>query len=407
LPVFTILNSSYGYEYDYGRPYYFPYSVYSRDTAIPEFFMAAPEIRQFGSIVSRLIKKEHLSREEAFNAFATVLRNETTQIQQGAFLAALTAKGETTAEIAGCRDAIYQYDTIKVSPRVNSPIVENSGTGMDSFKTFNISTAASIIAAAHDGIYLARHGARAITGKCGTVDIAEQIGIDVNGDISIVVSSIERCGIGLFNGMSAKVHPMALGRILSQIAFGSTLNIAASLASPVCADIGVRGVSSREMMQPAIDTMKAIGYKRAIVFHGCIDGTDKGMDEVSVCGETFVEEYSQSGRRDRYTLKPEMFGIPMCKPDDLVPDENTEKEVSVFVNLFKGKCSLARQYAAIVNAGIILYAASKTDSLHQGITLAESLLASGKAFDKLVAWVKCQNANEHTGMQKLNRILEA
>ncbi len=369
--------------------------------------MAGPEIRYFGAIVSRLIKKEHLTREEAFNAFTIILRNETTPLQQGAFLAALTAKGETTAEIAGCRDAIYQHDTIKVAPYVNGQIVENCGTGMDSFKTFNISTASSIIAAAHDGIYLARHGARAITGKCGTVDIAEQIGVDVDCDASIVVSSIERCGIGLFNGMSAKVHPSALGRILSQIAFGSTLNIAASLASPVRADIGVRGVSSQKMMRHAIDSMKEIGYKRAIVFHGCIDGTDKGMDEVSVCGETYVEEYFQSGRIETYTIRPEMFNIPLCKPDDLAPGDNPEMEVSEFVNLFKGTGSLARQYAAIVNAGMILYAASKTDTLHQGVAIASSLLSSGKALEKLIAWVQCQNTDPYTGMTKLNRFLGA
>lgn len=369
--------------------------------------MGASEIRHFGTIISRLIKKEHLSREETFNAFTTVLRNETTPLQQGAFLAALTTKGETTEEIAGCRDAIYEHDTIKVSPSVNGPVIENSGTGMDSFKTFNISTAASIIAAAYDGVYIARHGARAITGKCGTVDIAEQLGVDIECDVSLVVSSIERCGIGLFNGMSAKVHPQALGRILSQIAFGSTLNIAASLASPVCADIGVRGVSSKVMIRPAIDAMKEIGYKRAVVFHGCIDGTDLGMDEVSVCGETCVEEYSPSGKFDRYSLRPEMFGIPLCKQDDLAPAETAEKEVYGFVDLFRGKSSMIRQYAAIVNAGMILYAASKTDSLRQGVDVAASMLSSGKALEKLVAWVKCQNIDANSGMQKLNRILGA
>jgi anthranilate phosphoribosyltransferase len=368
--------------------------------------MSAPEIREFGTIISRLIKREHLSRQEAFSAFTTILLNETTQIQQGAFLAALTAKGETAAEIAGCRDAIYQHDTFKVSVNVNGPVVENSGTGMDSFKTFNISTAASIIAAAYDGIYLARHGSRAITSKCGTVDIAEQVGVDVNCDTSLVVSSIERCGIGLFNGMSAKVHPTALGRILSQIAFGSTLNIAASLASPVCADIGVRGVSSREMVRPAINTMKEIGYKRAVVFYGSIDGDDRGMDEISVCGDTYVEEYSQPGKIDTYTLRPEMFHVPLCKPDELAPCENTDVEASEFVSIFNKKSTMARECAAIVNAGMILYAASKTESLYQGIVAAESLLASGKAFDKLVAWVKCQNTDVNTGIKKLNRILE-
>ncbi|MCK5350344.1 MAG: anthranilate phosphoribosyltransferase, partial [Desulfobacula sp.] len=218
--------------------------------------------KEFGSIITRLIQKENLTRNEAKQSFASVLSNEVTDMQQGAFLAALTAKGETKEEVAGSWEAIYDLDTTKVDLESDIKTVDNSGTGMDTFKTFNISTAASVIAAA-GGIPMARHGARAITSVCGTVDMAEALGVDVECTADLVVKSIKTAGLGLFNGMSPHIHPMALGRILSQIYFGSTLNIAASLANPALPSIGVRGVYSKEIILPVANVMKEIGYKSA------------------------------------------------------------------------------------------------------------------------------------------------
>ena len=129
----------------------------------------------FGSRIQRLINKEDLDRETIRKMFAQVLEGEQPEVQQGAFLAALAAKGETPEEIAGAWEAIREIDTIKVEPKVDGPILDNCGTGMDPLKTFNISTTASILAAA-GGVILARHGARSITSKCGTVDVAEEIG---------------------------------------------------------------------------------------------------------------------------------------------------------------------------------------------------------------------------------------
>ena len=121
---------------------------------------------ELGKIIVRLINKENLSENEAYNAFAAVLLDEVTEMQQGAFLAALTAKGETAAEVAAGWRAVYELDTEKVDLG-DMVLVDNCGTGMDSFKTFNISTAASVVAAA-GGVKIARHGARGITSKCGT-----------------------------------------------------------------------------------------------------------------------------------------------------------------------------------------------------------------------------------------------
>jgi anthranilate phosphoribosyltransferase len=196
--------------------------------------------KSFGKIITRLIDKQNLTWQESREAFTRILNDEASAMQQGAFLAALRAKGEAEQEVAGSREAIYSLDTTKVAADTTSPLVENSGTGMDTFKTFNISTAAAVVAAAA-GVRMARHGARAITSVCGTVDMAESPGVDVECNAGIVARSIDTAGIGLFNGMCPEIHPKAPGRILSRIHFASTLNITASLANPAMPEYGVRG----------------------------------------------------------------------------------------------------------------------------------------------------------------------
>lgn len=360
-------------------------------------------IRDFAKIITKLIDKNNLSREESYNAFSILLNNKTTDMQQGAFLAALSAKGETKEEIAGCWQAIYELDTVKVNPNVIHPIVENCGTGMDSFKTFNISTCASLVAVA-EGIMVARHGARALTSVCGTVDIAEALGVDVECGVNIASKSLETMGLALFNGMSPTVHPNALGRILSQISFGSTLNIAASLASPVQPNIGVRGVYSKEMIVPVIEVMKEIGYERAIVFNGHIDGQTNTMDEASVSGTTYCAELSKDGRIHEFSFRPEDAGLKIQKPEELAPSASILSESKDFISLVKGKENNARVDAVALNAGLIFYASNKANSISEGTAMARETLDTAKAYEVLIKWVKAQNRNPEGGLEKLMRV---
>lgn len=361
-------------------------------------------IRNFGSVITKLISGENLTRKESYDAFSILLNNQTTEMQQGAFLAALTAKGETKEEIAGCWESIYENDTIKVSPSVNGPIVENCGTGMDTFKTFNISTSASLIAAS-EGVLMARHGARAITSKCGTVDMAEALGVDVECDATIAAESLEKTGIALFNGMSPNIHPMALGRILSQISFGSTLNIAASLASPVKADIGVRGVYSKDLIRPVTDVMKEIGYKRAFVMHGTIDNHHQGIDEASVSGTTFCAELKEDGSITEYSFHPEEIGISIHAPDTLASSGDLKKESLSFINLLKGNGDQARSDAAALNAGLIFYTTNMAKTIKEGTEKALNILNSGNALNKLEQWVSSQNRDAEKGLSTLNKLM--
>ncbi len=358
--------------------------------------------KDFGVIVTNLINRKNHTRAEIKDAFNVVLNNETTEMQQGAFLAALTAKGETADEVAGAWEAIYDYDTIKTSIS-SDKLVENCGTGMDSIKTFNISTAASIIAAA-DGIKMARHGARAITSICGTVDLAEALGVDVECDIETIEKSIEETGIGLFNGMSPKIHPNALGRILAQISFGSTLNIAASLANPALPKKAVRGVYSKDLLRPAAEVMKEIGYERAIVLFGGVENSEKGMDEASVCGTTFCMEITNSDIKE-FNFKPEDFGLSRHAPELLHPEKDIETEVVSFLNLISGNGCKAKTDALILNAGILLYTAGNSDTITKGVKRAESIIKDGRGIEKLREWVRCQNSDPQRGLNKFNSLL--
>lgn len=362
----------------------------------------------FGALISRLTRRQNLARKEAAQAFATVLNNSTTQMQQGAFLAALRTKGETEAEIAGAWDAIYHLDTVKIplSPRLLP--VENSGTGMDTFKTFNISTAAALVAAAR-GVCMARHGSRSITSSCGTVDMAEALGVDVECPAEMVAKSIETTGIGLFNGMSPTVHPGALGRILSRIHFGSTLNIAASLANPAMPTVGLRGVYDREMILPVIRAMKAIGYQKAVVVYGVADGAASeraGMDEASVIGPTFCARLFESGDIETFTLHPRAYGLGKGDPGDLAPSGNMDTEARRFVRLMCNKENSLRKEAIMLNAALIFYAADMVADVDHGLEIAANAMESAETFDTLRAWVAAQNRDPETGLQILEKWIQ-
>ncbi len=364
--------------------------------------MSHTDNKAFGALITRLIQKEDLSRNTARSAFIQVLSNSITPMQQGAFLAALAAKGETRHEVAGAWEAIYDLDTTKVCLNPSIRAVENSGTGMDTFKTFNISTAAAVVAAA-GGVHMARHGARAITSVCGTVDMAESLGVAVECPADIVAKSIESAGLGLFNGMSPFIHPMALGRILSQIHFGSTLNIAASLANPALPSLGVRGVYAKEMIQPVTQVMKEIGYTRAIVLYGTIDGSEQGMDEASICGITHCASL-QNGQVEPFAIDPGRLGIKADRPDALVPENDMTAETRRFVTLLDNRESGPRKDAVMLNAGLIFLVSGAVPKLEHGIEKAARLIETGRAFETLEKWVKYQNNDPEKGLNTLYRM---
>jgi anthranilate phosphoribosyltransferase len=362
-------------------------------------------LRYFGGKVDLLIRRGNLSRSEARELFIQILQNVQPDLQQGAFLAAITAKGATPEEIAGIWEAIYEIDTVKVRPEVIGPLVENCGTGMDAIKTFNISTAASIVAAA-DGINMAKHGARAITSRCGAVDILETLGVDVECDAKLVKRSIERAGIGIFNGMSDKVHPQALGRILSQIRFGTVLNIAGSLANPALPLCGVRGVYSREMVLPTARVMHEIGYKRAFIVHGKSADGARGMDELSTLGKSYIADMTEDGEIQEFSVSAGELGIESCSESDILNQSEIQSEALRLLQVISGKEQGPRREIVCLNTAPILYIMGHASDLKEGICRAAEIMDSGKPVMKIRSWVKEQNTNPGTRLEQLESMLD-
>lgn len=358
-------------------------------------------VRRFGRIVTALIQKKDLSADDLKFSFKVVLKDEVPEMAQGAFFAALKAKPETTAEITEAYEAIYRYDTVKVD--VNREFVDNCGTGMDAVKTFNISTASAVTAASL-GVPMLRHGARAITGMIGTVDLAEALGIGVEMDVPEVIRSFEKCGIGLFNGMSATVHPQALSRILAKTNFATVLNIAASLAGPVRPSFGVRGVYDPSLLKQAAGIMKQIGYRRAVLVHGYADSEKSaGMDEASVCGLSELALLHEDGSICKDVLDPSGFLKEIYRKEDLAPCGTLEEEVRAFVKIFAKKPSgvtdRARRDSVALNTTLILKTAGVCASYQDGYEATLEAIEDGRAYNKLKEWIASQSHNPQSALK--------
>lgn len=363
-------------------------------------------LRDFGEGVDALIRGEHIGRARARDMFREVLLNRQPDMQQGAFLAALTASGPTPEEIAGSWEAIFEIDTVKARPEVDGPLVENCGTGMDRIKTFNVSTLSSVVAAS-EGVYMAKHGARAITSKCGIVDMAETLGIDVECEASVVKRSVEVAGIGLFNGMSAKIHPQALYRILSQIRFGTILNVAGSLANPASPEIGVRGVYSKDLVVPLALTMKEMGYRKGIVAHGLDADGRRGMDELSTLGPTIIAEFHEDGEVNSYEITPRQMGLPVGVEREILSSLDRHREALRFIKVLKGEDNGPRRDIVALNTAPILYLNGNASSMQDGVGKAIEALESGKGLNKLMEWVKAQNTGDPgEKLERLERLAE-
>ena len=362
-------------------------------------------IQAFGGQIQKLINGQDLTRAESYAMFRQVLDDAQPDLQQGAFLAALAAKGETPEEIAGAWQAIFELDTVRAQDNLGAPLVENSGTGMDSLKTFNVSSAAAVVAAA-GGIRMARHGARALTSTCGTVDLLEAVGVDVECDVPTVARSIRRAGIGLFNGMSPKIHPRALARILGQIRFGSTLNIAASLASPCRTTHGLRGVYAEALIGPATAVMKEIGYQRALVVHGFDADGRRGMDELSTLGESRVREIALDGTETSWTLTPEEVGLPRRRYAEIAATGDKQTEAVRFLQTVAGTEKGGCEEITSLNAGALFYLVDQSPTLADGVRQARALIREGEALRKLVQWVGVQADADGEGIQRLKAVAE-
>ena len=328
--------------------------------------------------LSQLLDGKDLSREDSRRVMDSIMSGAATPAQIGGFLVALRLKGETSAEIAGAAEAMRAH-VVAVQPR-RDDLVDTAGTGGDGGKTFNISTAAALVAAAA-GAGVAKHGNRSVSSQSGSADVLEALGFDLDLTPARIAESIDELGFGF---MFAPTHHPAMkhaGPVRHELAARTVFNVLGPLTNPAGARAQVVGVYSAHLVPVIADVLAQLEARRAFVVHGA-----GGIDELSPAGPNLVCEVVE-GRVTRREIDPLDLGVPRCDPDELRgggPAENAAKIREVFHGGNGG-----RRSAILLNAAGAIAAAGHAADLREGLAIARETLESGAAatrLDELVAF---------------------
>lgn len=350
--------------------------------------------------LGKVSSRQDLSEDEAYACMVEMMGGQSSDMEMAAFLSALATKGEVAHEITGFVKAMREF-SIKVSPQLDEPLVDTCGTGGDSFKTFNISTIATLIAAA-SGVPIAKHGNRAISSKCGGADILEAMGVNINCDEAGVEFCLENTGIGFM--FAPNFHP-AMKQVMPvrrQLGIRTVFNILGPLTSPASADIHLMGVFHPDYVELIAQVLKNLGVKRAMVMHGFDEAGQPALDEISLIGKT-TAAILDNGKIDVLELYPEDFGLEMVDKDLIRAQDTLKENLEIAMEILEGKTENSAQQArmdiCLANAGAILFLAGKARDLKEGVELARENIQNGCALGKLQEFVRVSNDSSHLKQQ--------
>jgi len=327
----------------------------------------------FKELLQEIIAGRDLSEEQMADLVGQILDGQATDAQIGAFMGALAAKGESFEELTGAaREMRRKAKRIQASSPM---VVDTCGTGGDGANTFNISTTAAFVVAGC-GITVAKHGNRSVSSQCGSADLLESLGVNLDVHPEIVEEAIHDIGIGF---LFAPLYHSAMrfaAKARKEVGIRSIFNMLGPLTNPAAANCQVLGVYAPELTEVFAQTLGSMGVKRAFVVHG-----HDGLDEISVCASTRVSEL-HDGRVKTYDISPDRFFGDVASPDEIRggrPDENALITRSILEKSAHGP----RRNIVLINAGAAILAAGKADSLGEGIEKAGESIDSGAAADKL------------------------
>jgi anthranilate phosphoribosyltransferase len=328
--------------------------------------------------LARLLDGHDLTRDEARETMNEIMAGEATPAQIAGFLVALRAKGETADEIAGCAEAMREH-VLRVSPR-RTDLVDIVGTGGDGANTYNISTAAALVAAAA-GAGIAKHGNRAASSASGAADVLEALGFRLELTPERIERSIDELGFGF---LFAQAHHPAMRHaapVRRELATRTVFNVLGPLTNPAGARALMLGTYSPQLTRTLAEALVQLGVTRAYVVHGA-----GGIDELSPCGSNLVCEV-EDGRVREYELDPLDLGVERCDPGELrggEPETNAAALRGVLAGADGGHRS-----AVILNAAGGIAAAGRAENLREGIERAREAIDGGAAaarLDELIAF---------------------
>ena len=330
--------------------------------------------------IDAVVSGRSLAMDEAAAVMRQIMQGEATPSQLGSFLTALRLKGESIEEIAGMATVMREF-SLKV--RAAGPLVDSVGTGGDGANSFNISTAAALVAAGA-GVRIAKHGNRAASGSCGAADVLEALGVRIELPPEGVERCIEEGGIGFMFAQAFHPSMRHAGPVRREIGIRTVFNILGPLTNPAAAQRQLIGVAFPQLGEKMAEVMRLLGSERTLVVHGA-----GGMDEISLDGETSVWEL-RDGQVECWTFRPDETGLARWSVDDLRGGDR-EANADTMRRLLDGEGGPIRDSVLLNTAGVLL-AAGAADSIPGGIQTAAHTIDRGAARHKLDALVELSRA---------------
>jgi len=339
----------------------------------------------FDQTLEKLFSGESLSYQESYLAMLSIMNGDIAPSRLAAWLTLLKAKGENADEIGGCAAAMREK-SIKI--KSNDPnAVDTCGTGGDNSGTFNVSTTAAIIASGA-GLTVAKHGNRAVSGKCGSADVLEKLGIS----ITMPKEKVEKClnELGIAFLFAPNFHPAMkfAAPVRKELGFRTIFNILGPLSNPALVKKGVIGVFSKKLCKIVAEAAAKIGYDDLLVVH-----SEDGLDEISLSAPTLICEI-RNGEFLEYEFNPTHHGFNFVSIES-VSGTNADENAKLILEILNPKIpDFPQRQIAIINAAAAIFASNKTRNWDEAINAAKLSISSGAALKKLEDWKVFSAKNE-------------
>lgn len=323
--------------------------------------------------LTRVIEHREIFREEMLTLMRSIMSGEVSAPLIAAIITGLRVKKETIGEISAAAEVMREFAT-KVAISDDTRLIDTCGTGGDGAHSFNISTAAMFVAAAA-GARIAKHGGRSVSSKCGSADVLEALGANINLEPERVARCIAEVGVAF---MFAPNHHRAMkyaAPVRKELGVKTIFNILGPLTNPAGARQQVMGVFHPDLVGIQARVLQRLGSRRVIIVHGL-----EGLDELSISGPTMVGELKDGEIRE-YTVAPEDFGL-RCYDVSAIRVNGIDEAKAMLLAALQNEAGAARDVVAL-NAGASIYVAGLTDSLGAGVEVAQSIIASGAARKRL------------------------
>ena len=331
---------------------------------------------QIQPTLQKLLDKQNLSADEMRSVMRAMMNGELSDAQIAGFLIALRCKGETIEEIAAAVDVLREL--VRQVPVSGEHVIDTCGTGGDGANTFNISTTAAFVVAAAGG-KVAKHGNRSVSSSCGSADVLEAAGINLDMPADQVADCVNQIGVGFL--FAAKHHSAVRHTVGPRKEMGvrTLFNLIGPMSNPANAPHQLIGVFDKQWLIPVAEVLKKLGSRHVLVVHA-----QDGLDEISIAAPTDVAEL-KNGEVLSYTVTPEQFGLQRASLDTLAV-ANAKASLEIIRQVLNNQPGPARDIVAL-NAGAAIYAADLADNLAEGICLAEQVLTDGSALAKFEALI--------------------